>query len=55
MKYNYQIDLIIGNHGIWLFVNKNGKLVYEQAGLDNIDNVLARTKAVIEYEEKQVE
>lgn len=51
MKAEYNVNLLRGNHGIWLFVSKNGKVVFEQAGLKTPDEAMDYAKAVIRAEE----
>jgi hypothetical protein len=52
MKSEYDINLLQGNHGIWLFVRKNNEVVFEQPGIKTIEEALKYAKAVIEFEEK---
>jgi hypothetical protein len=53
MKAEYSVNLLNGNHGVWLFVSKNGKVVLEQAGIKTAGQAIDYAKAVIEEEEKQ--
>lgn len=52
MNAEYTVDLLKGVHGIWLFVKKDGRVVFEQAGLKTVDEAFEYAKAVIKYEEK---
>lgn len=53
MKAQYVIDLLNGEHGVWLFISKNGKVVCEQAGIQSPGQAIDFAKAVILSEEKE--
>jgi hypothetical protein len=51
MLAEYSVNLLNGNHGIWLFVSKNGKVVIEQAGIKTVAKAMELAAAVITSEE----
>jgi hypothetical protein len=51
MRAEYSINLLNADHGIWMFVSKNGKVVSEQAGLKTPEQSLKYALAVILSEE----
>lgn len=51
IKDEYDVVLLQGNHGIWLFIKKYDVTIFEQAGFKNLDDVFACAKAVIEAED----
>jgi len=53
MKAEYSVNLLNGNHGIWVLVSKNGKVVFEQAGIASPEIALQYALSVISYEEKE--
>ena len=53
MKNQYTINLLKGNHGIWLFVKKDDKHLFEQAGLKTPSEALQFALQIIEQEEKE--
>lgn len=53
MKGEYKITLLNADHGIWMFVSKNDKVVSEQAGLKTPEQALKYALAVILSEEKE--
>ena len=55
MRAEYTINLLNADHGIWMFVSKNGKVVSEQAGLKEPKQALVFALAVILSEEKDEE
>ena len=52
MKKVYDIRLLPGEHGIWLFVSADGILLNEQSSLKTVEQALAYAKGFIEAEEK---
>jgi len=52
IKNAYDVALLQGNHGIWLFVRKDDKVVFEQSGIKSVKEALDYARAVIEAEEK---
>ena len=52
LKGEYEIVLLQGNHGIWLFVKQYNKLIIEQSGIKTLDDALKFAKAVIEETDK---
>lgn len=55
INFNYDVALLKGNHGIWLFVKKDGQVIFEQSGIKSVETALQYAKAVIEHEEKSDE
>ena len=53
IKDEYDIVLLQGNHGIWLFIKKYDVTIFEQSGIKTLDAALAYAKAVIETEDQK--
>jgi len=51
MKHEYSISLLEGNHGIWLFVNGDNGVIFEQPGIKTVAAALEMAKIIIEAEE----
>ena len=54
IKGQYEIALLQGNHGIWLFVKQDGQVIFEQAGIKSLDTALQYAKSIIEATDKTV-
>jgi hypothetical protein len=52
MKNDYDVVLLRGEHGIWLFIHKNTNVIFEQSGIKSLKEAMAYAAAVIEAEEK---
>jgi hypothetical protein len=52
IKGEYEISLLQGRYGIWLFVLQDGRVLFERAGIKSLDEALAHAKAVIELADK---
>lgn len=53
LKHHYETSFIKGNHGIWLFIKKDNKTIFEQAGL-TLDEACQWIKQIIHHEETYV-
>lgn len=60
MKYQYEINLLKGDHGIWLFVSNKDKgppgkpqLLFEQAAIKSVEEAFKFAAQVIANEEHE--